>query len=379
MKRQRQEYPKAEMVNIKPNGISIYQTYIYGRPSRNKEKTKLEELETKANTSNMGNLEGTKAYGGTLTKNAKKRLKEKINLLVAIAKPKEAMSYSNGLSYFFRLNFITLTLPAAQGKVTDQEIKKKVLQPWLKHMRIRRNLKSYIWRAERQYNGNVHFHITTDTYIPLEQIRTTWNYYLEELGYITKFKEKHGYDEPNSTDVHSIRKVKNIAAYMIKYMSKTPEEHLKAKNKQRKKNGGNQIYPERHPFRKVEGQPKWDEPIKGKVWDCSKNLKQKITCDMFVDSEISQNINQIEKKVPKQIIDSEYVRFIWLNPDQFDQVIQGRMRHDWEQYLENVRNPKPPPKSVMPEESPPESQTPKTDKQLTMDNSTFSNTLTCPF
>lgn len=38
------------------------------------------------------------------------------------------------------------------------------------------------------------------------------------------FKDTFGHTDPNSTDVHAVYKVKNIAAYISKYMSKDADK-----------------------------------------------------------------------------------------------------------------------------------------------------------
>ena len=142
-------------------------------------------------------------------------------------------------------------------------------------MRNNHQLRSYVWRVERQFNGNVHFHITTDSWLPHDNIKDTWNWYLKPLGFIDKFRQNNTSEHPNSTDVHSVNAIRNLASYMVKYMTKDPKQMLKHHNSQRAKAGLKAIRPEDHPWQKIKGQPTWDQPISGKVWDCSKNLKTK--------------------------------------------------------------------------------------------------------
>jgi hypothetical protein len=81
-------------------------------------------------------------------------------------------------------------------------------------------LTNYIWRAEKQKNGNIHFHILSDKFIPYTELRESWNRIVEKLGYVTRFRDKNGMKKPNSTDIHSLNKVKNISNYILKYMVK---------------------------------------------------------------------------------------------------------------------------------------------------------------
>ena len=65
-------------------------------------------------------------YTGQLTPYAKRRLKRAIQLLVASAMEKEAPNFKTGKTFKFKVNFITLTLPAPQGHITDRQIKKQI-------------------------------------------------------------------------------------------------------------------------------------------------------------------------------------------------------------------------------------------------------------
>jgi hypothetical protein len=184
-------------------------------------------------------------YTGILSPGAKKKLIKAINLLVAIAEPKKAVQFDTGKEFKFRVNFITLTLPAPQGGVTDKDLKQKCLKQWLEYWKDRLPGMSYVWRAERQKNGNLHFHLVTDRYIHYKDIRESWNRCLAPTGLIDAFQAKHGHRHPNSTDVHAVKHVRNLGAYIAKYMSKTESTA---------------------------------QPIDGRVWDCSANLKRKDAC-----------------------------------------------------------------------------------------------------
>jgi len=327
------------VLQLRPNSMLVYDQveYATSRPPRSKV-VKL-DIHGSPEKSNLENLKNAKTYAGQLNINSKKRLQKAINLLVAVSKPKTALNFRTNSNYVFKVNFVTLTLPCAQGNVSDKEIKKRCLDPWLKSMRYRYKLCSYVWRCERQFNGNLHFHVTTDTYLPYDEIRNIWNIQLEKLGYIDKFEEKHGNRHPNSTDVHSVNKIRNIAAYMVKYMSKDANQHLDDINDIRESKGKPKLVPENHPFQSIDGQPKWDEAINGKVWDCSSNLKQKIKCDMILGSEEMETLNLVRDNFPQQVIKSDFCVFVWFTNDQFEQVIQGTLKKRWLEYLELIRNP----------------------------------------
>lgn len=179
---------------------------------------------------------------GLLSNKAKKRISDRITWLVFISKEKSLYCKVLKKNLKFKINFITLTLPSAQVH-SDNDIKNKCLDSFLSWLRKGLGVKHYFWKAETQSNGNIHFHLVLDKYIHYMDIRNRWNSALELLGYISAFKEKFGHSSPNSTDVHSVRKIKKLPNYLIKYMSKNE------KNKRK---------------------------IEGKIWDCSEKLNSYI-------------------------------------------------------------------------------------------------------
>lgn len=170
---------------------------------------------------NEVNLQDTD-HEGIMSLKARKRIEVALQWLLFISKPKRISAADTGKSFSFKVNFITLTLPSPQQH-TDEEIKQVCLKNFLDRMAKTHGLNNYIWRAEAQANGNIHFHLTTDTYIHYNTIRKVWNDCVELLGYVSRYEEKWHNRNPNSTDVHAVKHVKNLAAYLSKYISKHRE------------------------------------------------------------------------------------------------------------------------------------------------------------
>jgi len=244
-------------------------------------------------------------YTGVLTTFARKKLKRAIQLLVASAEEKEAPNFKTGKVFKFKVNFLTFTLPAAQAEIGDKEIK-HCLDNWIKRAKRKHNLRSYVWRAERQANGAIHFHMITDTYIHYQSIRDDWNSCLRPLGFIDKFKAKHGHENPNSTDVHAVWKVRNLTQYFIKYMSK---EHKEG-----------------------------EKPIDGKVWDCSKNLKTKNNCELILENENRDKWEELRKDESLQILNDPLFTLLFIPPDKFVILFPREWLDRWNEYLAVIRN-----------------------------------------
>jgi hypothetical protein len=169
---------------------------------------------------------------GTLSDKAVTRIRTALQWMILFAQTKSVYSKSTGKTFKFRINFITLTLSAKQVH-PDQYILHKMLFPFIKWLERNHEVTAYVWRAEVQperlkNRGErcIHFHITLDKFIHWRSIRNKWN----------QLQLAHGYrevaDDPNSTDVHSVKDTNAILGYMSKYFSKkVPDEACKVECK----------------------------------------------------------------------------------------------------------------------------------------------------
>ena len=164
--------------------------------------------------------------------------------------------------------FITLTLSYAQIQ-NDNYIKRNMLMRFIEKCKSEHNVINYIWRAEPQVNGTIHFHIIADRFINWQWIRSTWNNIQANNQYLDAFEQKHGHRNPNSTDIHGLKKVHNIAAYICKYMTKDK------------------------PVRKIEG----------RIWGCSKSLHKMKNPRVEICSHLLDEIEELvnTKKAYKKV------------------------------------------------------------------------------
>jgi hypothetical protein len=165
------------------------------------------------------NLEINKTKG-KVSKSACKKIKNCFTWLLIISPLKIVFSKKENKKFTFKINFITLTLSGKQVH-TDQYIKQHMLQPFLKWMKHNHKATSYIWKAEAQKNGNIHFHITTNKFIHWRAIRMKWNSLQQNHGYTCTQDVSNPITDINSTDVHAVKNSKQIAMYMLKYFSKS--------------------------------------------------------------------------------------------------------------------------------------------------------------
>lgn len=154
-------------------------------------------------TQNEKSKENMKAcdgqFNGYMSANTSRYVKRIVeNWLTAI----ELNSDLNAVDYRNKpyVTFVTLTLPSKQVH-HDNFLKDHCLNPmtkWLQDSTERTKRKgagvdAYLWRAESQKNGNLHFHLICDRWIDHEKLRNKWNQIIERLGYVTAYKKTQEY------------------------------------------------------------------------------------------------------------------------------------------------------------------------------------------
>lgn len=118
----------------------------------------------------------------------------------------------------FKLNFITLTI-ANSNDYDDSFIKANLLDRFLKWI-VYKGATGYVWKAEAQKRGTIHFHVTANKYIHWKDIRAYWNALQQRYGCLDAYFVKYGHYNANSTDVHAIKNEERALKYMSKYMMK---------------------------------------------------------------------------------------------------------------------------------------------------------------
>jgi hypothetical protein len=263
-------------------------------------------------------IEGTQkivqqAYTGELTKSARKKLKESCELLFAIAQERKIENPTTGKSFPFRIGLITLTLSGPQGTRTDRELKKELLEPFLRHFRSK-GLLNYVWKAERQNNGNLHFHILTDFFMDKTYLTNYWNRLQAKMGFIESFHAKYGHRNPASTNVKKVRGKKGMIGYMVKYM-------LKPAAKKQQLELGREI----------------DPKTIGKIWDCSLHLKIKNdTAEPIEDWEF-EALNKAEDAGKLKRIETEHCTIYVPRNGELANIAPTFLKKRLRQFLEKVK------------------------------------------
>lgn len=318
---------KIPLVKIEPNGLTVTNSYFSdsdtksNKPNSNNNKNDLTALmdsiieshpplhyDISQNPQINNNLsvfdQNNKIYS-TFSNQSKSRLKRAFYLLIAISKQKTFYDTKKDRIIKYLLTFTTLTLSAKQGLHSDYAIKKQCLDNYLQNLRHSGGLTHYIWRAEPQKNGNLHFHITANQAWDWQYIRDTWNNAQNRLGYINLFNEKHHHINPNSTDIHSVRKIEKAGAYIAKYISKISTD---------------------------------SRSVNGKIWDCSQSLKPKEKCQIYCTDQNHDLLCQLENRFQDRIYSSDYFKFIPLNKDEISNYLPTKWNEQYNNYLSLIQN-----------------------------------------
>lgn len=134
---------------------------------------------------------------------------------------------------------LTLTLSDKQ-KHDDNWIKRNMLNRFLiKIVREKPDTK-YLWKAERQENGNIHFHILLDNYFDKNKIQIWWNLIQRDNQYHRNQLINESFLGSPSTRIEALKDKDNSIAYIAKYMQKNNEKN----------------------------------PINGRLWGCSSELRK---------------------------------------------------------------------------------------------------------
>lgn len=245
-----------------------------------------------------------KKHHGKISIHARRKVNKAVNYLMFMANDKYLPDTAHGKQYNFKLAFITLTLPSTQVH-DDNEVKADLLNQFMVECRHVWNVRNYIWRAEKQKNGNIHFHILVDRFVPWSELRDRWNRICNKKGYVDRYRDQmrsfhsngfqvrqdllknweykkqvkayregkaNDWNSPNSTDIHSLRRINRVAAYILKYMTKDDDAG----------------------------------EIKGRMWGCNFELSDIKGGQVIADSRVKDEINHLLTSKQVKRYDGDY-------------------------------------------------------------------------
>jgi hypothetical protein len=208
-----------------------------------------------------------------------------------------------------QFNLVTLTLPFEQHH-SDQEIREKALKPFLQQLQRKHRVRHWLHVSEAQKNGNLHFHIIIDRFIDHWKVRELWNGYMADLGYIEYYRQtqqqqhKDGFhfradlahkwsygaqveaytrginqnwSQPNSTDIHRLKGIYNMSAYLTKYLTKSDSSR----------------------------------PIDGRIWGCSDSLRNIKPITLKLSPRMKQVFMGLADEIGSRLFTTDFNWTIW--------------------------------------------------------------------
>jgi len=286
------------MISVHPSQVNLY-TQVQWYPSKPAPR-KVEHL-----------LESDKQHHGKFSDNARRKVSRAVDYLLFIADDKHLPDTAHGKGYSFKLAFITLTLPSTQIH-PDKEIKEQCLNQLLVELRHRYKVRHYVWRAEKQANSNIHFHLLVDKFIPWSELRDRWNRICNKLGYVDRYRDqmkqfhqsgfkvrndllktwnyknqvkawregkKNDWHNPNSTDIHSLYRIHHVKSYILKYCTKDEKNEIPS----------------------------------GRMWSCNEELSSIKGAQIIQDTGLTDEIITIQKCYPDKLYSHDHCTIMFVD------------------------------------------------------------------
>lgn len=216
-----------------------------------------DSIDSRINSFSLDNLKRPKS-SLNLSASAKRLMRDSINSIYMLSPARTIFRKNRNPIYNYRMSFITLTLPSEQTE-SDTQVK-EYLNLFLTDLRRVYNLQNYVWRAEIQQNGNLHFHLVIDVYIDYNVLLNYWLKALRHSDQVKNYRAKFSkmsyndyvslrfstmseeskqdpvikeniknayvkgmrsnWSKPNCVDVRSVRDHRVISSYLSKYLCK---------------------------------------------------------------------------------------------------------------------------------------------------------------
>ena len=306
------DYP--ELMKVNPNSLVFYKPRnYYGGKKVYSENDISEETDTPKQRKRDRPNNKT---NGFLSDRAGSRLKNYIKYLFWISGCYKISGNKIQLKPSGHISFMTLTLCASQMHF-DTYIKDKMLNQFITELSKKFPGIVYIWRAEKQQNGSIHFHFLVNKFIPWKWCRMVWNRILLKEGYLQRYQDKfknmwleeylkqqknfslsklpqyviaykkgvaNDWTNPNTTDITDLRDAKTIYHYVSKYISKN-------------NNDTSSLSEQQIELLKVEGH----------LYFCSSELLSITAPKEMISKKIEHDLNLIKLLCPESIFCDDFI------------------------------------------------------------------------
>jgi hypothetical protein len=316
------------ILQVRESSVVVYYEPLYSRRFSNNLLNRHRMLKVKK-----------KQYSGEMKEGSKKRMARAITLMCQATKPRWVKNVQTGKWQYHRLSFITLTL-SCKKNITHRDSYPFLLKPMLRWLREVRGVSMLIWKQELQERGQLHYHITCPEFIPWEAIRNKWNELQREAGLLDQFAMENGHFNPNSTDIHETKAVRNMAHYMTKELAKTVDaKRLKAMSIVNSLIKAGEI-PADQKKKFIDEYTGEEMKAEGKVWDCSDNLSGVPYFSVPMRTEIADQLRDYLVAGETREITSDWWSLIYFNDTSPPDLLNPAERKLFEYHLAAITQEK---------------------------------------
>lgn len=269
-----------------------------------------------------------KLHTGLLTKSARKALFKAANLLIEATPTRPVFNHILNKKVSHHTSFITLTLPFDIDLEAEKKLFKSYLSPLIEWLKKSWGMLNYVWRAERTERGRIHYHLITDCYCPHSELRRRWNKLLTHLPNYPIWKKEHLHQDMPSTEIRGIYDPEQAKRYLSKYLSKKEKTPPTDSNS----DVSSSVNQETH-------NTSSNQPIPGRVWGCSDNLKQFKRPQFQPTYNTFAMVDELTAKDPDSVIFLEYAILLLKSKEYVMRTLEFIDRYEYREYLRQVAPP----------------------------------------
>ena len=293
-----------------------------------------------------------KAYSGGMTIGTRKRLAKAITIMSQAIKPGWRHNPVSDRMEYHKFSFITLTVSDAKNITARQgyDLLLSHFLDWMTRTAAKKDptAKTYVWKAELQKRGQLHYHITTPAWIHWREIRDKWNELQHKAGLLNAYAAEHGHFDPNSTDIHNTKSVRKADLYMIKELCKSISAvQLEAIEEVRKKVAAG-LLPEEQEEEEIKKITAEKIKTIGRIWGCSEDLLGVNYFTLSVTRDHERQIDEwVKQGLARRKVD-DFFSIVYCDGVDPPEILSKKEQSNFREYLKKSMDRGEPP-NVVPE------------------------------
>lgn len=282
------------------------------------------------------------AYSGEMKDGTRKRLTRAVTLMVQASPMRTIWNEVSKCYMMHRLSFITLTV-SQKKNISAKQAYPILLKPFLRWMRETKGVKMYVWKAELQRRGQIHYHITFPDFIHYEEINKKWNELQREAGTLNDYVKEHGHYKAPSTDIHKVQNERDMAAYICKELAKTVNaKRLRAMHMIDSLIQAGEI-PKEQRAKFLDEYTGQEMTTDGKIWGCSENLLGAQYFSVPLRSDMLDVINSLVEAKEAREVRGDFWAVVYLQDHAPPELLNDHEKQLFSKHMASIIEPQEPP------------------------------------